>query len=434
MSFSRNDKPSPNSSPRPTRKVITSSNNVPLTQSQHDICSVQNLMLTNQCGSFSLHNITESTVNTNQNTNDNKITHNKSDIKMIALQNRKSAPSSSTSSSASSSGGIVMISKTNTTSDTNQNMNIDDIRAPPLPPRKSSPAAIENSNRFFKSNSTYYSTSNSSVSSASSLINLTNSKNLSSTSISRSTENIVRCCELDVPNKTPPPIPKHKVTNIDTNFLQFGNFLDDNTFDDLDEDKVIVGPAETISGVIDTRPLESRKPLTISSQTTGDKGNNLYQLQTGQNQNTQNNLKHQSTVNPNLNITLNNNNNCRNGTKTIPTKSITSNFENSCNNIINAPQLVTSASNSNSQSQNLLATITASKSNKTPQLYENVTIANSKEYSSNMPYENINLEYISRLMNEGYSKENVITALGISRNNIEMACDILHEFVSKNEA
>lgn len=53
---------------------------------------------------------------------------------------------------------------------------------------------------------------------------------------------------------------------------------------------------------------------------------------------------------------------------------------------------------------------------------------------TNVPYENINLEYIARLMQEGYSKEHVITALGISRNNIEMACDILHEFVSKNGA
>lgn len=60
-----------------------------------------------------------------------------------------------------------------------------------------------------------------------------------------------------------------------------------------------------------------------------------------------------------------------------------------------------------------------------PLLYENI---------ANVPYENINLDYITRLMNEGYSKENVITALGISRNNIEMACDILHEFVSKSGA
>lgn len=49
---------------------------------------------------------------------------------------------------------------------------------------------------------------------------------------------------------------------------------------------------------------------------------------------------------------------------------------------------------------------------------------------NNVSYENINLEYINRLMNEGYSKENVVAALGISRNNFEMACDILHQFVN----
>lgn len=52
--------------------------------------------------------------------------------------------------------------------------------------------------------------------------------------------------------------------------------------------------------------------------------------------------------------------------------------------------------------------------------------------SSNVPYENINLEYQSRLMKEGYSKENVVAALNIARNNFEMACEILHEFVSTN--
>lgn len=67
----------------------------------------------------------------------------------------------------------------------------------------------------------------------------------------------------------------------------------------------------------------------------------------------------------------------------------------------------------------------------TPLLYENLTINNK---DCNVPYENINLEYIARLMSEGYSKENVITALGISRNDIEMACEILHEFVSKSGA
>ena len=78
------------------------------------------------------------------------------------------------------------------------------------------------------------------------------------------------------------------------------------------------------------------------------------------------------------------------------------------------------------------------------QLYENVklksggnlislnNINNNSSNNVNVPYENINLEYINRLMKEGYSKENVVAALGISRNNFEMACDILHEFVSTN--
>lgn len=77
------------------------------------------------------------------------------------------------------------------------------------------------------------------------------------------------------------------------------------------------------------------------------------------------------------------------------------------------------------------------------QLYENVklkasgnlislnSINNNSSNNVNVPYENINLEYINRLMKEGYTKENVIAALGISRNNFEMACDILNHYVDK---
>jgi hypothetical protein len=43
-------------------------------------------------------------------------------------------------------------------------------------------------------------------------------------------------------------------------------------------------------------------------------------------------------------------------------------------------------------------------------------------------YENINMDYITRLTGEGFSQDLVIRALGISRNDIEMARDILHEF------
>lgn len=79
----------------------------------------------------------------------------------------------------------------------------------------------------------------------------------------------------------------------------------------------------------------------------------------------------------------------------------------------------------------------------TNQLYENIKIKslnninnnhnNNSSSSNNVSYENINLEYINRLMKEGYSKESVISALCISRNNFEMACDILHEFVSTSQ-
>lgn len=47
------------------------------------------------------------------------------------------------------------------------------------------------------------------------------------------------------------------------------------------------------------------------------------------------------------------------------------------------------------------------------------------------PYENLNMDYITRLTSEGYAQELVIRALGISRNDIEMARDILHEFATR---
>lgn len=47
-------------------------------------------------------------------------------------------------------------------------------------------------------------------------------------------------------------------------------------------------------------------------------------------------------------------------------------------------------------------------------------------------YENLNMDYIKKLVNEGYSKDAVIRALGITRNNVDMACDILHEFGTKH--
>nr|CAI5864883.1 unnamed protein product [Callosobruchus analis] len=88
------------------------------------------------------------------------------------------------------------------------------------------------------------------------------------------------------------------------------------------------------------------------------------------------------------------------------------------------------------------------KSNTTPNIsqsnsttsYENIEVKTpqdcSKRYNplereTNVSYENLNMDYIKQLVSEGYSRDSVIKALGITRNNIDMACDILHEFGTK---
>ncbi|CAL7946513.1 unnamed protein product [Xylocopa violacea] len=47
-------------------------------------------------------------------------------------------------------------------------------------------------------------------------------------------------------------------------------------------------------------------------------------------------------------------------------------------------------------------------------------------------YENVNVEHISKLTALGFAQDAVIRALGITRNDLEMACDILHEFATKS--
>ncbi|XP_015833074.1 E3 ubiquitin-protein ligase CBL [Tribolium castaneum] len=73
-------------------------------------------------------------------------------------------------------------------------------------------------------------------------------------------------------------------------------------------------------------------------------------------------------------------------------------------------------------------------------VYENVNLelppkhrdrVNPLERDSTVSYENLNMDYIKKLVSEGYSKDAVIKALGITRNNVDMACDILHEFGTK---
>lgn len=202
--------------------------------------------------------------------------------------------------------------------------------------------------------------------------------------------------EFEVPRSVAPPVPKHKA---DPMIISLAQDVSRTSVDAEEADEgIIVGPAETISGLIDTRPLEARKPVIIKNPAQSpceckemvlidrcsNGGNNLYQLKT--------------TASP---LAL-----ARHQTlTTIPGASVAAAV---------GVGVGGGAEEEGAQKQ--------------PLLYENVSM----NKDCNVPYENINLDYIERLVGEGYSKENAITALGISRNNIEMACDILHEFVSKS--
>jgi len=277
-------------------------------------------------------------------------------------QNSSSSSSASDNASSSSSYAILQNLHDPGTQSTGAA-----VVAPPLPPRKSSPGVETPSKATAPP----------------------------PPSSSKSIDNIQ--CSLDnvPPQTTAPPIPPHVTSSVDTlaeDLMRQQRIATSTTspvLSLLDEDIVEVGPAETISGVIDTRPLEARG-VTLSRQ---DSASSHYtQLCT--------------TSSGGSAAAL------ANGKRATPAKQ-------SQTTTTTTPAAVAgNGANPLQQSQ--------------PLLYANVTI-NQKDCGT-VPYENINLEYIARLMNAGYSKENAITALGISRNNIEMAGDILREFVSKNSA
>lgn len=464
--MSRADKQSPHSSPRLSRRSVTP-----------NVCSTVNLGQTNDiyasqlqqqqqqqqlATTHSLHSLNSNQLNnspnvTNSNSNSNSkgfnATRNSAGSLLQSVNfsqvnlNRMSAPLMPTSSASMSNqqqgqqqqqqqqqqlGINKLINKTQS-ADINEIVN-QDPAAPPLPPRKSSPCVDNSINRQLKPGAI-------TVSNQVNTANVTNPV----VTLSRSSENITTC-ELEVPKTNAPPVPKHKSIVVDDigDELQHINFSP--TSDDHCE-KVIVGPAETITGIIDTRPLDARKPIVPLNSSSTDKeqiqiatpnGANLYHLKvsnnqalqqlTSQSQQQQNQARHQSfpnTISSQSSATATNQ-------TTIPTKSQTTPHLGleyvKLSTTSSTPMIVrdttSSASSGPSSSNN-------SQGQQPPLLYENITI-NTKD--CNVPYENINLEYIARLMKEGYSKENVITALGISRNNIEMACDILHEFVSKSGA
>ncbi|KAH8394995.1 hypothetical protein KR215_004033 [Drosophila sulfurigaster] len=249
--------------------------------------------------------------------------------------------------------------------------------------------------------------------------------NGSTPSSSKSIDNIQ--CSLDnvPPQTTAPPIPPHVSNSVDTlaEDLMRQQRISSSTTSPvlslLDEMVVEVGPAETISGVIDTRPLEARGTLPKPS-------------------NSNSSSNHNHNTNSSSSSSNSNNSNNNGGAQDVAS----SHYTQLCTTTTSAAALAAAAALANGKKATLKQPAVATpvqqqhqqhhNNHHQPLLYANVTI-NQKDCGS-VPYENINLEYIARLMNAGYSKENAITALGISRNNIEMAGDILREFVSKNSA
>ncbi|XP_023294324.2 E3 ubiquitin-protein ligase CBL-B-B [Lucilia cuprina] len=259
--------------------------------------------------------------------------------------------------------------------------------APPLPPRKSSPGA-ENSSSSMASNviaSNGHSNGSGAIQKTPCLPPQT----------SKSVDNIAATLgDICVPKTTAPPIPPHNTTsNVDTlveelrsqRLTSSSNLISNTSITLMDDD--IVGPAETIMGVIDTRPLEARSSTS-----------NYTQL-------------------------------CTTTTTNSSNTSLRNELKNQSDKLIEIPKSQIQIQPQTQQQQHQQHHHQKQQQQQ-PLLYENVSINQKGDCS--VPYENINLEYIARLMNEGYSKENAITALGISRNNIEMACDILREFVAKN--
>lgn len=267
--------------------------------------------------------------------------------------------------------------------------------------------------------------------------------------------------------------------NVSSDFLT-GDLLTGDFDLETDTNEVIVGQAETITGFIDTRPYDQRPKtsfaimanspatginlITINDTEKEDKSQTQASAQSSETQKTSNTYL--------LNNNFQNNNHQRtssakNQTTVTPAQPPkTSEIMSSNNSPMPPPHRETLASTSSSSSsqdiemqlyenvnvnkspmpshrnggfasqQSLPQSQTQHQATQKMTISNNLTSINLNNLNNNAnssaSYENINLEYINKLVNEGYSKESVVKALGISGNNIEMACHILHEFVSKN--
>ncbi|CAG9799818.1 unnamed protein product [Chironomus riparius] len=228
--------------------------------------------------------------------------------------------------------------------------------------------------------------------------------------------------------------------------------------DSDDDSNPICGPAETISGIIDTRPIEQRtnyvsfasltNNLTTNFNliTINDTGSSKEAGMKDDNNKVSNTyLLKSNQMNNNTNFSnMNGSNNHQRhmsmpvtGTpiKTLPSSpstfqaSISQKLPNNLSPLKSASSCANNPSKIYNQNMKLYENIRMKSAGNLISL-NNLNNNSNSSSSSNVSYENINLEYINRLMKEGYSKENVMAALCISRNNFEMACDILHEFVS----
>lgn len=297
-----------------------------------------------------------------------------------------------------------------------------ELKAPPLPPRKASSNNNNNSS------------------------NEINGLNHSSS------ENITVLCEFDVPRTTAPPIPKHQTPppitsrpSIDQSNQQMLMTPqpqpppppNHHTINDQDVEQVIVGPAETISGIIDTRPIGHRKP--INSGNDQQLTNNLYHLKNSTPSPTMH-VRHASLPVNNApggrSIGENNPKPLLKPPIDLPPEVIRQSSRN-VERPNSTPQSTSSTGTDSFLYENM--TMSSNSSSSPPPVTTNTTMStttttviqtkNNSDGSvssinttntnhltgkdcDNVPYENINLDYITRLMNEGYSKEHVITALG----------------------
>lgn len=206
-----------------------------------------------------------------------------------------------------------------------------------------------------------------------------------------------------------------------------------------------MGPAETISGIIDTRPIGHRKPIGGG----GEQQNNLYHMKNATSS-PQMHVRNASLPANNVGTTTNVSSR---STETLPKPGLKPRIElppeiirparsttneqrpNSTphsgsdhflyeNMTVGGSTTTTTTLCNSTTMKNMTTNTTTGTTNNVQMPSSTTTMRNATSVGSvntnhltgkdcdSVPYENINLDYITRLMNEGYSKEDVMKALG----------------------